>query len=474
MKFWFAPTTLVFLMAFGAGAQPPSAGHLDSLVQLSQRHYNAQQPDSLYRRLTPDFKQLISPAGWQTFLTDTHAQTGRWLRSEPVGTADGFTNYKATFERKTMLFRLAADANGRIAGFGLSPYAAPTVGGKKLATSNPLRTTSDRRLDSTIRAYNAQDPLVGLSIGILHNDSLFIYGYGETATGNGQLPDGNTLFEIGSVTKTFTATLLADAVRRGLLGLDDPVSRYLPDSIPPLQKDGVAVTVGMLANHTSGLPRLPGNLMTPGFSMQNPYRLYDRSALSAFLKKASLSNVPGTTYQYSNLGVGLLGTILELKTGQSFEQQLQTVITNPLGMAHTKVALTAADRTMLAQGHTQTGQPTPNWDLGTLAGAGAIRSTVNDLLIYVRAELGKGPEPLVQLMRTTQQITFKNDQRTIGLAWHQNHAGPDVWFMHNGGTGGYASFVGFNPQNKTALVMLANAAVKIDDLAFGLILAGRL
>lgn len=474
MKVWFAQTTLVCLIAIGAEAQPPAADRLDSLVQLSQRYYNARQPDSLYRRLTDDFKRQISPADWRIFLADAQAQTGHWLRSEPVGTADGFTNYKATFEHKTMLFRLAANADGRIAGFGLSPYVAPVADGKKLATANPLRTTFDHRLDSIVQAYNGQHPLVGLSIGILRADSLFRYGYGETATGNGQLPDGNTLFEIGSVTKTFTATLLADAVRRGLLSLDAPVNQYLPDSIPPLQKDGVAVTVRMLANHTSGLPRLPGNLMTPGFSIQNPYRLYDRSALFTFLKKVSLNYTPGTTYQYSNLGVGLLGTILELKTGQSFEQQLQTVITNPLALTHTKVALTAADRALLAQGHTQSGQPTPNWNLGTLAGAGAIRSTVNDLLTYLRAELGKGPEPLIQAMQTTQQITFRNDQRTVGLAWQQNKVGPNVWIMHNGGTGGYVSFVGFNPASKTALVMLANAAVKIDDLAFGLILAGRL
>jgi len=467
-------TLLICVAGLSTWAQTPTAIPLDSLVRLSEKYYNAQQPDSLYRRLTPDFKQQVSETDWRAFLTDSYAQTGRWLRSERIGVGNGFTKYKATFERGTMLFQLAADDSGSIAGFGLSHYVAPVAGGKKLTTSNPLRLPLDRQLDSIVQAYNGQHPLIGLSIGILCHDSLFRYGYGETATGNGQLPNANTLFEIGSVSKTFTATLLADAIRRGLLRLDDLISRYLPDSIPPLQRDGVAVTIGMLANHTSGLPRLPDNFMRLGVSMQNPYRLYDRAALFAFLRTVKLSSTPGTTYEYSNLGMGLLGTILELRTGKWYEQQLRAVITQPLGLTHTKISLSDADKKILAQGHTQLGRPASNWDFGTLAGAGGICSTVNDLLTYLRAELGMGPESLTELMQTTQQITFRNGQRTIGLAWHQSKIGGNTWFFHNGATGGYVSFVGFNPQNKTAVVVLSNAAVKLDDMAIALIRAGQL
>ncbi len=467
-------TLLVCLAGLSTWAQTPTAIPLDSLVRLSEKHYNAQQPDSLYRRLTTGFRQQVSEANWRAFLTDSYAQTGRWLRSEPLGAANGFTNYKATFERDTRLFKLASDADGRIAGFGLSPYENPVVAGKKLITSNPLRTPLDHRLDSIVQAYHGQHPLVGLSIGIVRNDSLFRYGYGEKIAGNGQIPDASTLFEIGSVSKTFTATLLADAIRRGLLRLDDPVSQHLPDSIPPLLKDGVEVTIRMLANHTSGLPRMPNNFMQSGFSVENPYRLYDRAALFAFLKTAKLSSTPGTTYGYSNLAVGLLGILLELRTGQSYEQQLQTVITQPLGLVHTKVSLLETDKKTLAQGHTRAGKPTSNWDFDALVGAGGIRSTVNDLLTYLQAELGRGPGPLTGLMQTTQQITFRNGQRIIGLGWHQNKIGAVPWFLHNGGTGGYVSFVSFNPQNKTALIVLSNAAVNIDDMAIALIGANHL
>ncbi len=467
---------LTSLIALGATAQPAQIGRLEALVRLSERHYNAQQPDSLHQRLTPEFKQQVSAAEWQTFLTDVHAKMGRWLRSEPTGTVDGdgFTHYKATFERGTLLFKLATDSKGQITGFGLSPYVAPAVSAKRLATTNLLRTAHDRRVDSVIRAHNARHPTVGLSVGLLRNDSLFVYGYGETAVGNGRLPDGNTNYEIGSISKTFTATLLANAVRQGLVQLDDPVNKHLPDSIPALRKDSAVATMVTLANHTSGLPRLPPNLMTANFTMQNPYRNYDQRALFSGLRTVTLSSKPGTTYQYSNLGVGLLGTILERKTGRSYEQSLETVITRPLGMNNTRVSLSDGDEVTLAQGHTKDGQPTPNWDFMALAGAGGIRSTVNDLLLYLRAELGKGPKLLIETMQRTHIVTFTNGQRTVGLGWQRNRVGNEVWLMHNGATGGYVSFVGFNPQRKTALVLLCNTAGGIDEAAFALIKAGTL
>ena len=299
-------TILSSLVALQAGAQPVQYERLEPLVRLSERYYNAQQPDSLHGRLTPDFRQQVSAVDWRAFLTNAYAQTGRWLRSEPAGAVDkdGFTPYKATFERGTLLFRLAADANGQIAGFGLSAYVAPPVNSRKLTTANPLRTALDRQVDAVIQAHNAQHPTVGVSLGILRNDSLFVYGYGETAVGNGRLPDGNTAYEIGSISKTFTATLLGDAVRRGLIQLDDSVNEYLPDSIPVLQKDNAVATMVMLANHTSGLPRLPPNFLTTNYAPNNPYRSYDQKTLFRDLKMVALRSKPGTTYEYSNLAVG--------------------------------------------------------------------------------------------------------------------------------------------------------------------------
>ena len=143
-------------------------------------------------------------------------------------------------------------------------------------------------------------------------------------------------------------------------------------------------------------------------------------------------------------------------------------------MTSTRVNGSAADKATLAQGHTAAGQPTPNWDFLALAGAGGIQSTVNDLLLYLRAELGNGPKPLVQTMQQTHDVTYKKEHRAVGMGWHHNPVGNDVWLMHDGATGGYVSFAGFNPQNKTAVVLLSNTAGGIDQAAFALIRACKL
>ncbi len=433
-----------------------------SFIQSAQRFYNAQQPDSLYLIMSADFRQQVAQPDLRRFLTSSYTKLGRWQRSHYVRQHDGFSEYRGVFDRDTMLVRIAADADSKLAGFGLSPI----IVSKPLDTDNRLRSSFDRTLDSLVNAYARQHLTIGMSIGLIHQDTLFVYNYGETSRTNGRLPTDSTRYEIGSISKTFTATLLADMVHQKRVGLDDPVNRYLPDSIPALQRDGTAVTLRMLANHTSGLPRLPDNLDHVGSSLNNPYQAYDDKALFTCLKTVSLISRPGTAYQYSNLGIGLLGTILARVAGKSYGQLLNSLISEPLAMKQTTLPLRSTDRRQLAQGYDATGQPTPNWDFQALAGAGGIRSSVHDLLIYIQAELGKSPARLSTAMQMTQRITFQDKQTRVGLGWHQTAAKTGWW--HNGGTGGYASFARFDPTAKTALVILSNTAVSVDELALAI------
>jgi CubicO group peptidase (beta-lactamase class C family) len=444
---------LVVLSAQGQSAM------VTSLIKSAQRFYNAQQPDSLYLLMSADFQRQVPQPGLRRFLTGSYTKLGRWQRSDYVRQHDGFSEYKGVFDRDTMLVRVAADAGGKLAGFGLSPI----IVSKQLATDNRLRSPFDRTLDSLVRVHARQHLTIGMSIGLIRHDSLFVYNYGETSRMNGRLPTESTRYEIGSISKTFTATLLAAMVQQKQVGLDDPVNRYLPDSIPVLQRDGAVVTVRMLANHTSGLPRLPGNLDNVGSPPNNPYQAYDDKALFACLKTIALVTKPGTAYQYSNLGTGLLGTMLARAAGKAYDQLLNSVITEPLAMQQTTLSLRPTDRRQLVQGHDATGQPTPNWDFQALAGAGGIRSNVHDLLIYLQAELSKSPNRLGTAMQMTQRITFEDKQIRVGLGWHQTASKTGWW--HNGGTGGYASFTRFDPTAKTALVILSNTAVSVDELA---------
>lgn len=459
------------------GAQPLTMERsLDSTEALIRKFYNANQPDKLYALTNDLFQKQISADQFRSFITGASASLGRWKSSERPVLVRSTYHFKAFFKNAVMDLLLNLDHQKKIGLLALQPHQETVVTRKKaVLTDNPLRTVLDQQVDRAVQDYVTNARTVGLSIGILRNDSLFTYGYGETALENGHIPDKTTLFEIGSVSKTFTSLLLASAVQRGLMKLDDPISKYLPDSLPVLQHDGVVVTLKMLANHTSGLPRMAGNWSTgANFDSQNPYAIYDEKALFAYLKKPGFRHRPGTAYEYSNLAAGLLGSILAHQSGKLYEQLLTDVITRPLGMQQTKVTFSVADTARVATGYDESGRVAPRWDFEALAGAGAIRSTTDDLLRYIQGNLGAAPPDLNQAISLTHQETFAgaNPVETVGLGWHiVKRTG---WLWHNGGTGGFRSFVCFHPVHKTGLVILTNAAVPLDGLDWAIIKAASL
>lgn len=470
-------TILLCLTSLKITAQQPHTGAaLDSVQILVRRLYNANQPDSIYTLTNESFRSQIPVGKFREFISGVSKNLGRWQSSASLQLMGSIYHYKAFFRNTTMDFLIQLDIQQKISLFALQPYQPVVTRKISVLTTNPLHSSLDRQVDSAMREYVTDGRTVGLAIGILRNDSLFTYGYGETVKGNKYIPDRNTMFEIGSITKTFTAALLAVAVRHGTVRLDDPVSRYLPDSIPPLRSGGVDVTLKMLANHTSGLPRMAANWnVGSDFTVTNPYAIYDDQALFAYLKNAVFAHKPGTTYEYSNVAVGLLATILSRLAGKSYERLVADMITQPLQLNDTKIAVSESDKKRLAQGYDATGLTVPAWTFQALAGAGAIRSTTNDLLRYLQANIGKGPAELVKTFKMTHQQTFadKNSAQTAGLGWHiVNRTG---WWWHNGGTGGFLSFVGFNPDRKTAFVLLVNSTARpLDGLDWKLIKAAGL
>ena len=281
--------------------------------------------------------------------------------------------------------------------------------------------------------------------------------------------DGSQVFEIGSITKTFTASLLADMAARGDVRLDDPVAKYLPPSAHVPSRNGKQITLVDLATQSSGLPRLPSNLAPR--NPANPYADYSVEQLYAFLSGYELPRDVGATYEYSNLGMGLLGHALALKAGTSYENLVNRRLLTPLGMRETAITLSPALRSRLAPGHDGEGNVVPNWDLPTLAGAGALRSTALDMLMYLAANLDTTAKPLTRAMRETH--TPRRDAGSnmqIGLAWHilSRPSGNIVW--HNGGTGGYRSYLGFDPVRRVGVVLLSNVGnANVDDLGFHLL-----
>ena len=335
------------------------------------------------------------------------------------------------------------------------------------ATSRTLPT--DAELRAILEQRIAEKRSAGIVVGVLHPDGhAQIVAAGDPGPGRPPL-DSNTVFEIGSITKVFTATLLAALAEEGKVRLDDPVQKYLPASVKMPTRNGKAITLALLAEQRSGLPRLPDN-MRPA-DPNNPYADYSVSQLYDFLSRYQLTRDPGESFEYSNLGVGLLGHVLSLATGRSYEELVRERVLAPLGMTRTSITLTPWMRDHLALGHDAQGSIVANWDLPTLAGAGALRSTTLDMLKFLGANLHPERGTLGRAMALAQhERAPAAPSMSIGLNWLITRAGADTIVWHNGGTGGYRSFVGFVPSRKLGVVVLTNSGgAGADDIGMHLL-----
>ena len=276
--------------------------------------------------------------------------------------------------------------------------------------------------------------------------------------------DGRTLFEIGSITKVFTGILLADMVGRGEVRLEDPVAQFLPEGRSVPSRNGKQIRLVDLATHSSGLPRMPSNFAPADPS--NPYADYSAERLYEFLRGHTLTRDIGERAEYSNIGVGLLGHALSRRAGRPYEALVTERILEPLGMTNTRIALRPEDRARLAPGHSAAGMPVPNWDLDALAGAGALRSNVDDMLTFLAANINPPESRIGRAIRTAQtpRMAF-NDTMRVGLLWLTQTTGfgrTVVW--HNGGTAGYRTYIGFDPERRVGVVVLSNRNNGVDRI----------
>jgi serine-type D-Ala-D-Ala carboxypeptidase/endopeptidase len=275
-------------------------------------------------------------------------------------------------------------------------------------------------------------------------------------------PSDHTTFELGSVTKTFTALLLAELVRTGEVGLDDPISAHLPAHAVPADPIAAAVTLGQLATHSGGLPPLPANLAisTDPQWLLNPYADYLLEDLYRTTANLALESAPGTRVAYSNLGIGLLGQLLVNATGRDYPELVRGRVCDPLGLGDTA----AYPGPHEVSGHKQ-GRPTPPFEMGALAGSGVLRSSPGDLTRYLRALLDPDGFALSEALRAVQTPRLPvRERHSIALVWnHRRFRFGDVLF-HGGETVGSAAFVGFCPSARLGLFALSNSALTEDSV----------
>ena len=305
----------------------------------------------------------------------------------------------------------------------------------------------------------------GMVVGIIDAQGSHVLAYGSLSEGGAPV-DADSVYEIGSITKVFTATILSDMALRGELSLADPVARYLPTAAAPPAFGGRQITLVDLSSQVSGLPSIPGNLAPR--DDDNPFADYTVAQLYEFVHGFTPTRAAGERYEYSNAGVGLLGHVLTLRAGVDYETLVRQRITGALGMDSTAVALTPAMRRHLATGYGMPGLAAANWDMPALAGMGALRSSTTDMLKFVAANMGLRKSPLYGAMQAARQPRHAIEGRegaSVALGWHvlEQHGSHIVW--HNGGTGGYRTYIGFDPGTQRGVVLMSNSHMGSDDIA---------
>jgi CubicO group peptidase (beta-lactamase class C family) len=314
----------------------------------------------------------------------------------------------------------------------------------------------ETKIREFVQPYLDAEILNAVSIGVVHGDQTWIGHFGQLSSQHANPPNDQTIYEIGSISKVFTGLLLAHAVETGQLKLEQPVGSLM-NTLETTNADvGTSITLLHLSTHNSGLPRMPNNWKPA--DPKDPYVDYDRELLTAFMSKVKPGKKPNEATAYSNVGVGLLGDLLAAKSGVSYGELLSRTISEPLKMSDTTVKLSDEQLKRVAPPHNAALEAEQLWEFDALAGAGAIRSTVPDMLKFIQAilvppktELGKAVDLAWQ-----QHVPSRNGYFAMSLGWHIARDGSTRW--HNGQTGGYHSMMLVNRPLQSGVIVLSNTA----------------
>ncbi|MCD9028244.1 serine hydrolase [Luteimonas sp. BDR2-5] len=315
--------------------------------------------------------------------------------------------------------------------------------------------TTDAGLDRTVDRRLAGDRTGAcLAVAVIDGDAV-ARSYRCADPGDASRIGPDAAFEIGSVAKTMTAALLADLIAQGKASLDDPLADYLPEGTAVPSYEGQPILLRHVVTHTSGLPALPSRMGTT--DPADPYANLTEDALLASLGDVSLARAPGAQYEYSNFASMLLSYAVVRRAGSDFETLIDTTLFTPLGMDGAYIAR-RPDGVRAAAGHLPGGTETPAWTIaGNLAGVGGVRATLDDVVRYVQASLGQTDAPVLAALQATQQRV--SEQPSMGMNWIMAPLDGRTVFVHEGGTGGFSSYVGFDPQRRRGVVVLSDTSV---------------
>jgi CubicO group peptidase (beta-lactamase class C family) len=421
-----------------------------------QRNYNASRYDEIFNHFSQEMKKALPVEKIKELLTNLKSKTGNIESMEFINYQQKtYALYKTIFEKATMAVHISLDDQNLINYLWITSY------------ENPINSLSNYPKEIAEIIFSKSKDLPNnaqVSIAIIQNGKVNYYGIKKLNDTIKPSENQQNLFEIGSITKVFTSTVLASLVENKKIKLTDEINSYYPFAF----KNNIRLTFQSLANHTSGLPRLPENLDLS--NNINPYKSYGKAKIEEYLKSfLKCETEPYTKYSYSNLGAGLLGYTLGLSQKTSFQSLLQKKIFDKYKMT-SSVTSSQNLGNRLVKGLNKNGETVSNWDFDALFGAGGILSTTEDLSKFINAQFNPQNKELELTRKTTFEI--KGDTK-IGLGWHKPESkNAEDLFWHNGGTGGYSSSIFMKVKERTAVIVLSNvfdANDKIDALSYDLL-----
>lgn len=428
-----------------------------------QTNYNAGNYKKIVDLFSKGMKQHLPPEKAKIFFSGLKKQAGKIEHKKFIEFRNKtWATYETTFEKATMLLFLSVDQQNKITGLLIKPYIKQSPN----HITNAL-TGFPEKLSTPIFAYtNIFPDKTQLSIAIIHNGKPEYYGILKEKNILKSIRNENKIFEIGSITKVFTATILAHLVNLNELQLDENINHFYPFTF----NDSTKITFRNLASHTSGLPRMPANFYPA--DPANPYKDYGTKKLYDYLKNSlQLKHNPGSHYLYSNVGFGLLGYTLGLSQKTNIQMLTSKYIFDKYNMKSTYLSSKNLQE-QLVKGLDKEGDVVSNWDFSVLFGAGGALSSAKDLAAFVLAQF----DPDNKDLALTRKPTFRiNNNSQMGLGWRiiRTKEGETLYWK-NGGTGGYSSSVIFDVDTKTGVVILSNVSAfnpdhtNIDHLSFEL------
>lgn len=436
--------------------------------------YNHDQFSEIYLLHADEFKQHVSEKTVMDFYKyDLKRSLGEIISWEFIKAEEEVPEYLVNFKYGELSLKITLTADGLLALVNWEPVHQEEEildirDPQTILSTNKLTTPLQRFIDQLAIKY-LQDPNNrSLSIGLIRGKHTEMFFYGETQLENHTLPDSHSLYEIGSISKTFTAVILAHAINQGKIKLNDDIRKYLSGDYPNLQFNDMPVRIIDLCNHTSGLPGLPENFEDhKGYKESNPYLNYSKEMIGEYLGSFVLDELPGTRAEYSNLGFAILGMILEDVYQLPLKKLLQEVITVPIGMKNTTYEVPLSNQNLLTVGYDhENGEESGYWDLGAFKAAGGLKSDLEDMLVYLRANIDA----------YSKDFSFPHHQTDVqagygrGLAWVTQFFNDDTIIWHNGGTAGFRSYCAFVKEKQTGLVVLSNSSKDVDDMAIEILL----